>query len=402
MDENRDIPEAMNENLCEFLLEYSDLPAAKRERTFMEIAGRSHLENPVSNVLAFYLDPSESHGMKGLIVSSLLSLIKSEMSAGKLEGSTADEFDILTEINLDSVTVFREDSTDEGKRIDIVVRSDQFVIGIEVKVNHSPDNDFCAYSKHLESLGDGRKPFKVLLGKEKISIGKKADGFTAISYSDLWEVVLAKMGSVALSCDPKWFFHLTDFIKQTKNFSSYNSSMNPEKLQFFERHSNRLGSLEEDMHVFKTHIIKRINNVRNVLDKEFRSGESVSVKRVDKGGWFTNTYFYSKNIFPDRRVVLTLWWSFQKSWNIHLTTHGSGSGEMDLLAQIAKWNTVDGVQHSSGNLSSLLPGIDTHSGNKRHFTTLETVEKDEKLTRIMADVERLILRTMTDLLVKEG
>lgn len=227
--------------------------------------------------------------MKGLVLSSLLSLIKSEISTSELAGSNAEGFDSLPISAMNSVTVYREDSTDERKRIDIVVVSDHFVIGIEVKVNHVANNDFSEYSKHLDSLVHDRELFKVPLGKEKISIGDKAHDFISISYSELWNSVLNGIGSVALSCDPKWFFHLTDFILQTKNFNSDTIFMNTERLQFFEKYSKRFGILEKDMNLFKSHIVRRIHNIAKELGAD---REGIKVERENKDIWFTNDYSF--------------------------------------------------------------------------------------------------------------
>ena len=37
-----------------------------RRKTFMDISGYPHYENVVSNILSFYFDDSEEHGMKDL------------------------------------------------------------------------------------------------------------------------------------------------------------------------------------------------------------------------------------------------------------------------------------------------------------------------------------------------
>ena len=50
-------------------------PSQKREPTFMEIAGYPHFENVCSNILQFYLQPSNEHGFGTLLLDSLFTLI---------------------------------------------------------------------------------------------------------------------------------------------------------------------------------------------------------------------------------------------------------------------------------------------------------------------------------------
>jgi hypothetical protein len=52
--------------------EFSKLPdRVKRRPTLMEIAGYPHYENVCSNILAFYLDPEEPHGLGTLVLDAL-------------------------------------------------------------------------------------------------------------------------------------------------------------------------------------------------------------------------------------------------------------------------------------------------------------------------------------------
>lgn len=88
----------------------------ERPRTFMEIAGYPHYENVCSNILAFFMDPEESHRLETLVLDALA-------SAGNI--AAADEG------VGGSVSVEREIVTDAGNRIDILIESDDRAILIE-------------------------------------------------------------------------------------------------------------------------------------------------------------------------------------------------------------------------------------------------------------------------------
>jgi hypothetical protein len=54
------------------LADFSKLPRrVERPKTFMEIAGYPHYENVCSDILAFFMDPEESHGLKALVIDAL-------------------------------------------------------------------------------------------------------------------------------------------------------------------------------------------------------------------------------------------------------------------------------------------------------------------------------------------
>lgn len=97
-----------------FLDDFRALPdRIERPRTFMEIAGYPHCENVCSNILAFFMDPEEPHGLGTLVLDALASAAG---IAGTNEGISG------------SVSVEHEVITDEDKRIDLLITSDDHAV----------------------------------------------------------------------------------------------------------------------------------------------------------------------------------------------------------------------------------------------------------------------------------
>ncbi len=118
----------MNEALEALLDDFGRLPArVERPPTFMEIAGYPHYENVCSNVLAFYLDPQQPHGLGTLLLDALA---RAGGIASPDEGIGGN------------VSVEREVITDAGNRIDIVIESDAHAIVIENKIRAAVSNPF--------------------------------------------------------------------------------------------------------------------------------------------------------------------------------------------------------------------------------------------------------------------
>ena len=94
----------------ELLHDFESLPDSKNSESIFDIAGYPHYENVSSNILAFYLNPNNEHGLGDLLFSSLMNL------AGGIE------------IQQGNVQVSREVSTNKGGRLDIVIETDNQII----------------------------------------------------------------------------------------------------------------------------------------------------------------------------------------------------------------------------------------------------------------------------------
>lgn len=134
-----------------------------------------HDENTISNILAFFLDTKREHGQKDTFLKEFLDFFK------------------LTEkiSSWGNINIIREYQTSENRRIDIVIKIDNFWIGIENKIWASDlQNQLKHYSEYLhkESQGNyclfylnpyGREPSirsvgeeekRELIGTEKLKI----------------------------------------------------------------------------------------------------------------------------------------------------------------------------------------------------------------------------------------
>ncbi len=123
------------------LKDFRALPGrVERPRTFMEIAGYPHYENVCSNILAFFMDPEESHGLGTLVLDALAS-VGNIAANGGVWGN---------------VSVEREVVTRAGNRVDILITSDDHAVLIENKIFAAVHNPFPDYSRFLDGLARGR------------------------------------------------------------------------------------------------------------------------------------------------------------------------------------------------------------------------------------------------------
>jgi PD-(D/E)XK nuclease superfamily protein len=172
------------------------------EITVFSIGGKGYYENPVSDVLAFFLDPQEVHGFGTLFLDSLFDCLG------------------LTNIyqSLDLVrTPKRELSTENGKRIDILLEGNEWVLVIENKIYHHQNNPFVDYEQLVRKDYDGKTGIFVILSPGGRSATEK---WKALSYKTYIEDLKRNIGKVAIDAQySKWFVFLRDFILNIEQYA---------------------------------------------------------------------------------------------------------------------------------------------------------------------------------------
>ena len=164
------------------------------ETTFLEIVDKSHLENVWSRILAFYFNPHKGHGLSKLLINSLFEAI----------GQTFIPYD------LPSFQVGLEHQTQNG-RIDIIIQTNSFVIGIENKVNAQLYNDLYDYSQTIESLAKGKKVIKIILSKFNVKI-EEGSGFKNLTYENFIRIIKKNLGHYYSNANYKYVIFFLDFI----------------------------------------------------------------------------------------------------------------------------------------------------------------------------------------------
>jgi hypothetical protein len=283
-------------------------PLQKQEQTFMEIAGYPHFENVCSNILQFYLQPSNEHGFGSLLLDSLFRLINENVV---IDGHNVD--------------VRREESTYEGKRIDLIIESEGFVLGIENKIfADARHNPFCKYAKHLDELRKDRQVYKVLLSVFPIDTSKlKLCGFKPITYQLLFEKVIANIGSYFLTGREPHTIFFRDFIKTIQNLQEA-TSMDESRLLYFADNHESISTLFAEVIEMQKDMRKKVKELDEVVraNPDFSDIESklpevvradpdfsdIEPKFPDKLNKFNKSEFW----FPSasNRLVAGSWYRF--------------------------------------------------------------------------------------------
>lgn len=167
----------------------------KKEKNLFSLGGKGHYENPITDLLAFYLDTSEDHGLGGLVLSSLLECIPDYI--------IAPPFDLEDPPEREYVTLAQN-------RIDLVLNGGEWMVALENKIEHGPVNPFLEYRDSIDkdSRFVGKKKIFVILSpydpkivdwvwidyRRFINLTKKRLGdFFVVSGSTKWSIFLREL-----------------------------------------------------------------------------------------------------------------------------------------------------------------------------------------------------------------
>jgi len=224
----------------------------------MEISGYPHYENVCSNILAFYFNPKEEHGLGDLLLCAFL----------RMTGRNGT-------VPPGDVKIYRECVTDAGKRLDVIIESEAFTIGIENKIYHHLANDLEDYASVIDGLGDKDIIIKTVLGLQQIP-GTLKGGFTSYSYSQLWQNVKHNLGAYVAGANPKWLTYLIDFMENITNLAGQDMELQKTD-QFFIDYDQEIEKLVNERNAFLKRLTQEVLKLhammKNVPETAALSGE---------------------------------------------------------------------------------------------------------------------------------
>ncbi len=231
---------------------FIEIELSKQEKTIFSIGGRGHYENPISDVLAFYLDPGEDHGLGDLVLRALLVSAAIEQTPNLSED------------------VHREFATDQGNRLDLVLVGDNWVIAIENKIFHEANNPFEDYKSYLSKTYPNKTPYYLLLSPK----GDNADGWKSLDYGLFIATIKSHLGEVLINSPfSKWIVFLRDFLINLSNYVK-DASMDDERFEFLHENVFRIYELEK----IRKEFLKSIESKIDMSLKQELPGHDITSK----------------------------------------------------------------------------------------------------------------------------
>jgi len=247
--------------------DFRKLPGrVERPRTFMEIAGYPHYENVCSNILAFFMDPKESHGLGTLVLDALA-------SASGI--ATADEG------VGGNVSVEREVRTAAGNRIDILITSDNHATLLENKIYANVNNPFDDYVRHLDLNYGKLIGHKILLTVFPTSEGSDW-GFRNLTYEEFVEQIRSRLGHYISDADTRHLTMFLDFLNTLENLHR-GTRMNEGFVKLLAERSDDIENFFADLKNFRAELREKVQELRDLIEVEQHTAVEQDILREPVG-----------------------------------------------------------------------------------------------------------------------
>ncbi|MDR2654157.1 MAG: PD-(D/E)XK nuclease family protein [Mycoplasmataceae bacterium] len=207
--------------ISEFLKDYDLSDFKEKELNFFQIAGFPHYENVSSNILMYFLKNED--------------ILKIFLECAGIE---FDE-------TLDFIDVSREESTENQKRIDILINTPKYIIGIENKIWAALYNPIDDYVKHLEDKAqrEGKTGHLIVFSKNGVP---KSDKYKSVLYKEFKEKVTPHFYELMASLGHRDFLLFSEYIKNIE-FLEEGGVMNKEFVAMALKNDDNIKKIQQIM-----------------------------------------------------------------------------------------------------------------------------------------------------------
>ena len=215
-------------DLAQFLEKAESYIRPKREETLLSVMGMGHYENPLSDLLAFFLKPQAEHGLGLLFLRSFLSCIKADLQITEATG----------------ISVMREAQTQDAKRPDFILQGSTWLLMIEHKVWSGQNNPFASYEDLAKTLSGGQK--QVIYAVLSPHGGSVRKNWQPVSYPHFTTTLRTALNQHLLHAPAtKWTLLAEELLLHINtHILPAQTSMTPEEASFIEQHQAAVDQVE--------------------------------------------------------------------------------------------------------------------------------------------------------------
>ena len=222
-----------------FIDKFRALDFTDKELTLFDVGARGHFENPTTELLSFFLDSTNPHGLGNSFFNGLQSVIARKNISPNLGTFESVETEV---------------STPNGKRIDLLVETDTALIVIECKIYHQQNNPFDDYTtfgndrinKGTQHSSPSKTLIKLVLCLNgNISTDLSVDDWYGISYNELIQYIEEELSKTMFD-NPynKWVLFAREFLLHLKGLNTM-TEINKEELYFLTENLNEFAQLSD-------------------------------------------------------------------------------------------------------------------------------------------------------------
>ncbi|AMT97564.1 MULTISPECIES: PD-(D/E)XK nuclease family protein [Psychrobacter] len=238
------------------------LDFTEEELNLFDIGTRGHFENPTTELLSFFLNSANHHGLGHSFFRGLESAIAKKNILSSLGAFESVETEVVTQ---------------NGKRIDLLVETDTALIVIECKIYHHQNNPFDEYtafgneriSKKTQHSAPKTLIKLVLCLDGNVSVDLVVGGWHGISYNELVQHIEIELSQTMFN-NPynKWTLFAREFLLHLKGLNTM-TAINKDEISFLTENLNEFAQLSDYIYNNLMHKIgTRISSDLNASDLE--------------------------------------------------------------------------------------------------------------------------------------
>ncbi|QSA96181.1 PD-(D/E)XK nuclease family protein [Methylococcus sp. EFPC2] len=217
--------------------EIKELTRQRVERNIFSIGGRGHYENPITDLLAFFINPNEEHGFGVLFMKSLFE--SAHVTPPLLQLSSPPG---------------REQYTDQGNRLDLILEGDDWLLVVENKVWHQAINPFDEYAQYARASYRKKTRYFILLSVRE---EKPPTGWHTVTWRTYVDQVKKNAGEYLTTAgNVKWHVIMREFLLNIESECG-DESMSDARIEFVRSNYEAIQEMEEMLKEYISHMTNR-------------------------------------------------------------------------------------------------------------------------------------------------
>lgn len=339
------------------------------EPTIFSIGGRGYFENPTTDILAFFCNSEEVHGLNQLVNEALFDVVCKIASDNKIHNIT--DFHSTSEPQ-------REVPTNNGARIDLLIEGNEWVMVIENKIFHNQNNPFKDYEDYITSDKDDKFkdkiPIFILLSPD----GTAPQGWLPISYAEFLSSLKSKLADAFIN-QPlnKWIVLLREFILHMESIVS-EPNIALETKNFILSHLAEIKEVEN----VKNKTIKAYQNELTIKLQKIMPDEDI-ISKVYHWSGYPALYFYCSSHYSEideTNVVLYL--HGNKNEKFYVVYYAYGADDDHKRQQADEILKVDDTDEKIW--------LEANGRIRGYKTFIEDLSDDDKVVSVLRDKLQLV------------
>jgi hypothetical protein len=279
--------------LQELLQKACGLRRRSREGNIFSTGARGYYEEPTSDLLAFFLNPSAEHGLGDLLLACLVDFLREPPFPLELEEPP-----------------IREYPTRDQNRIDLLLHGIGWVIAIENKIRHSPLNPFAEYRDTIQARFQGKRLYFVILSP----YDPGQPGWTWVSYEALLAKAREKLGARLIAAGfSKWSIFFREFLIHLED--QVGRDMDDQQFNFVRDHYSQVREVSE-------------------LHDRYIEGLRDRVESAARDLLGTEPYRVARNLWPPHGIALRVFPAADRQHNSTLLVCPDGSFRVQFYVQV--------------------------------------------------------------------